>query len=334
MPLPLSDRLAGQALQSLPDKPPVVVILGPTAVGKTEVALQLAQRLGGEIVSADSRLFYRYMDIGTAKPTADERAVIPHHLIDVADPDEIWSLARFQVEARQAILGIHSRGHLAFLVGGTGQYIRAVTQGWLPPTVEPDFRMRGVLEKWASEIGVYGLHERLALLDPVAAEKIDPRNLRRTVRALEVILTTGCRFSQQRLTGPSPFDILQIGLTRPRLELYARVDRRILDMIDAGLVDEVRRLLSMGYSPDLPTLSAIGYSEIVAHLQGRLTLEEAVTQIQRLTRVLVRRQANWFKLDDPGIHWFEAGSITVDQLERFIHAWLDGLPARSPVQSK
>ena len=195
--------------------PPVVVILGPTAVGKTEIAIQLAQQLGGEIVSADSRLFYRYMDIGTAKPTLEERAAVPHHLIDVADPDEIWSLARFQFEACQAIREIHARDRLPFLVGGTGQYIRAVTQGWQPPAVEPDLRLRGALERWAAEVGLNGLHERLAFLDPDAAEKIDPRNLRRTVRALEVILTSGRRFSQQRLSMPSPFDIFQIGLAAP-----------------------------------------------------------------------------------------------------------------------
>jgi tRNA dimethylallyltransferase len=310
------------------------VILGPTAVGKTEMAIHLAQRLDGEIVSADSRLFYRHMDIGTAKPTIDERAAVPHHLIDVVNPDEIWSLARFQSEARQAILEIHAHHRLAFLVGGTGQYIRAVTQGWQPPTVEPDLRLRSILEGWATEVGVYGLHERLAVLDPIAAERIDPRNLRRTVRALEVILTTGHLFSQQRLSVSSPYCILQIGLIRPRPELYARIDRRVLDMVEAGLVEEVRALLAMGYSPDLPTLSAIGYREIIAYLHGRLSLEEAVAQIQRSTRVFVRRQANWFKLEDPSICWFEAGSTTVDDLDTVIRGWLKGQTARLQVLSK
>jgi tRNA dimethylallyltransferase len=308
-----------------------VVILGPTAVGKTEIALRLAQRLGGEIISADSRLFYRHMDIGTAKPTLAERVTVPHYLIDVANPDETWSLARFQGEARRVILDIHSRQRLAFLVGGTGQYIRAITQGWQPPAVAPDLRLRRALERWAAEVGVYGLHERLAVLDPVAAQKIDPRNLRRTVRALEVILATGRRFSEQRLSAPSPFRILQIGLFRPRPELYARIDRRVLDMVDAGLVDEVRALLAMGYSPDLPTLSAIGYGEIIDYLKGNLSLVEAVAQIQRTTRVFVRRQANWFKLDDPTIHWFQVGSTTLDELETVIRDWLCSQAAGSPV---
>lgn len=302
--------------------PPLVVILGPTAVGKTETAIRLAQRLGGEIVSADSRLFYRQMDIGTAKPTPAERALVPHHLIDVADPDEVWSLAVFQEQARRAIRDIHLRRRLPLLVGGTGQYIRAVIQGWQPPAVAPDPRLRLALEGWAAQVGAAGLHQRLAVLDAQAAQAIDPRNLRRTVRAMEVILTSGQRFSQQRLSAPSPYRLLQIGLIRPRSELYARIDQRVQAMIDAGLVEEVRLLLAMGYSPDLPTLSAIGYGEIIAYLQGRLSLDEAVAQIQRSTRIFVRRQANWFKAGDPGIYWFQAGLTTIDDLESVIRAWL------------
>lgn len=322
MPSQASDRPASPGSQSPADLSPLVVIVGPTAVGKTEVAIQLAQRLDGEVVSADSRLFYRYMDIGTAKPTLAERAIVPHHLIDVADPDEIWSLALFQQKARQVIQEIYARQRLPFLVGGTGQYIRAVTQGWQPPAVAADPRLREVLERWAEEVGVYGLHERLALLDPEAAEKIDARNLRRTVRALEVIFTSGRRFSAQRASALSPYRLLQIGLTRPRSDLYARIDSRVQAMIEAGLVDEVRSLLAMGYAPDLPTLSAIGYGEIIAYLQGRLSLDEAVLQIQRSTRVFVRRQANWFKPDDPQIRWFQTGPGTLEAVEGAIRAWL------------
>src|SRR5512137_1118701 len=171
-------------------KPPLIVIVGPTAVGKTELTLRLAERLNGEIVSADSRLFYRGMDIGTAKPSAAELARVPHHLIDVANPDQTWSLAVFQQKARQAIDGIHQRGRLPFLVGGTGQYIRAVTEGWTPPEVHPDERLRSVLEKLKNEkgsVGIYWLHDKLRTLDPISAEKIDARNFRRTIRALEVI---------------------------------------------------------------------------------------------------------------------------------------------------
>lgn len=301
---------------------PLVVILGPTAVGKTEIAIRLAERLSGEIVSADSRLFYRGMDIGTAKPTLVERQRVPHHLIDVADPDEVWSLARFQREARRVISEIYARSHLPFLVGGTGQYVRAVTHGWQPPKVKPSPFLRNALETWAEEIGGEGLHARLSVLDPKAAEKIDYRNLRRTIRALEVILSTGKRFSEQRLQRPPVYDLLQLGLTRPRPELYARVDERIHSMFEAGFVEEVRSLLDQGYSPDLPTLSAIGYREIIAYLQEKITLEEAIAQMKKATRIFVRRQANWFKASDPDIHWFNVNEHTVAEMEETIRAWL------------
>jgi tRNA dimethylallyltransferase len=290
---------------------PLILIIGPTAVGKTGLAIQLAERLNGEIVSADSRLFYRGMDIGTAKPTPKEQARVPHHLIDVAEPDEIWSLAVFQQKAKEIITDIHARGKLPFLVGGTGQYVRAVTESWSPPEVEPDPRLRGALEGLAKEKGIYWLHERLNRIDPGAAEKIDPRNVRRTVRALEVILTTGKLFSRQRGHGKSPYNLLSIGLKRPRAELYHRVDQRIEAMFAAGFVEEVKGLLENGYSPELPTMSAIGYRECIRVLQGQLSVEQAKVEMRRATRVFVRRQSNWFKEDDPNIHWFEAGQENV-----------------------
>jgi len=303
-------------------RPALVVILGPTAAGKTEVAIQISERLGGEIVSADSRLFYRGMDIGTAKPTPAEQMRAPHHLIDVAEPDQIWSLALFQQKAREAIAEITARGRLPLLVGGTGQYIRAVIQGWEVPKVEPDPGLRKALEDWAVEIGGDGLHQRLASLDPLAAATIDARNLRRTVRALEVILSSGRRFSEQRRSQPTPYRLLLLGLTRPRTELYQRIDARIQRMIDAGLVDEVRELLRRGYSPGLPTLSAIGYREMIAYLQSKISFEEAVRQMRRATRIFVRRQANWFKPDDPDIHWFQAGPNTLDEMIGVIREFL------------
>lgn len=302
---------------------PLVVILGPTAVGKTKIAIQLAERLSGEIVSADSRLFYRGMDVGTAKPSLIERQRVPHHLIDVSDPDDVWSLARFQREARKVITEIHFRNQLPFLVGGTGQFIRAVTQGWQPPTVKPDPRLRKALESWAETVGADGLHERLWVLDPHAAEKIDYRNLRRTIRALEVILSTGQRFSDQRRQGPPVYDLLLLGLNRPRPELYERVDARIQSMFEAGFIEEVQTLLNQGYPPDLPTFSAIGYREVIAYLQGEISIEDAIMQMKKLTRVFVRRQANWFKAEDPDIHWFTVGDQTIDELEETIRVWID-----------
>jgi len=297
---------------------PLLLIVGPTAVGKTDLAIELALRLNGEVVSADSRLFYRGMDIGTAKPSAEEMRGVPHHLIDVANPDETWSLALFQREARRVIEGIYQRGHLPLLVGGTGQYVRAVTEGWTPPEVQPDPRLRCILEKLAEEHDAYWLHDKFRILDPAAADSIDPRNLRRTVRALEVILATGQPFSAQRRVSGSPYRLITIGLKRSREELYQRLDLRIEAMFAQGLLEEVQSLIEKGYSPDLPSMSAIGYREAAAVLRGTMTADDAKTQMKRLTRIFVRRQANWFKETDPGIRWFEAGRASVEEIESFV----------------
>ncbi len=304
-------------------RPPLVVIVGPTAVGKTEIAIQLAEHFQGEIVSVDSRLFYRGMDIGTAKPSLEDRQRVAHHLVDVANPDEVWSLAHFQQEARKAIQDICARHKLPFLVGGTGQYVRAVIEGWQAPAVSPNPALRLALEDWAQELGQDGLHARLAILDPEAARRIDARNLRRCIRALEVILSTGRRFSEQRQRGASPYDLLLLGLIRPRPELYARVDARIDAMFEAGLVEEVQGLLAQGYEPTLPSLSAIGYGEVIRYLQGEIDLQEARLLIQRATRTYVRRQANWFKADDPQIHWFPVDDQVLPGLKGAIQNWLE-----------
>jgi tRNA dimethylallyltransferase len=303
-------------------KPPLIVIIGPTAVGKTETSLQLAERLKGEIVSADSRLFYRGMNIGTAKPSQEELARVPHHLVDVANPDQTWSLAMFQRASHRIIADIHARGRLPFIVGGTGQYVKSVIEEWKIPEAAPDLRMRHALENWASVIGPEGLYERLTVLDPAAAARIDSRNMRRTIRALEVILLTGKLFSTQKSRGSSRYRVFQLGLIRPRPELYARIDARIEAMLEAGFVEEVRDLLAAGYAPDLPSLSAIGYRQIIAYLQGEIDLEEAVMLMKRYTRRFVRRQANWFKLDDLHIHWFSAGVDATDEMVSAIRAFL------------
>lgn len=304
-------------------KKPLIIILGPTAVGKTTVSIELAKRLNGEIISADSRLLYRGMDIGTAKPSEAEMQAVQHHLIDVAEPDEVWSLALYQREAYQAIDLIHKRGKLPFLVGGTGQYIRSIIEGWRIPAQSPDHDLRKTITEWGERIGGKGLHERLARIDPDAALNIDYRNIRRTVRALEVIFKTGERFSDLRRKQACHYAPLIIGIDRPREVLYARVDQRIDQMIEDGLVAEVQGLLDAGYSPNLLTLSAIGYSEIIKHLQGEITLDEAIIMIKHNTRVLVRRQANWFKPDDPRINWFAASEQLIDDLEIFIRSNLD-----------
>lgn len=295
-------------------KLPLVVILGPTAVGKTDLSIQLALRINGEVVSADSRLLYRGMDIGTAKPSLEERRQVPHHLIDVADPDQTWSLTLFQREARRTIQDIQGRNMLPLLVGGTGQYIRAIVEQWQIPEVKPDLKLRKALENWAAEIGEQGLHDRLAVLDPESAEKIDGRNLRRTIRALEVILRSGTKFSSQQKRGISVYHSIQIGLSMPRAELYERIDMRIEKMFAKGFLTEVQALLDQGYAPDLPAFSAIGYSEVIDYLQGKASLEETRLLIKRRTRLFVRRQANWFKMDDPNIHWFEVSSHPLEEI--------------------
>jgi tRNA dimethylallyltransferase len=310
------------------NKKKLLVIIGPTAVGKTELSLRLAERLDGEIVSADSRYFYRGMSVGTAKPSAAEMARVRHHLVDVADPDQTWSLAVFQQAAREAITDIHARGKLPVLVGGTGQYVRAVTEGWTPPEVAPDARLREVLEKMASERGeggIYWLHAKLAMLDPDAAAKIDPRNLRRTVRALEVVLSTGRLFSRQAGKSESAYELLTVGLNRPRAELYQRIDQRIDLMFQSGFLEEVARLYEKGYGPELPSMSAIGYREAGAVLRGEMSVEEAKIQMRRLTRMYVRRQANWFKPDDPQIRWFEAGQVSLEEIQVWVVGQLASL---------
>lgn len=300
-------------------KPPVILIVGPTAVGKTELAIQLAEKLSGEIISADSRLFYQGMDIGTAKPSLEELARVPHYLINIVNPDETLSLAIFQQKARDMIADIHARRKLPFLVGGTGQYIRAVTEGWSPPEVKPDERLRSALEKMKEERGIKWLHDRLQMLDPPAAERIDARNFRRTIRALEVIFTTGRKFSEQRGQSDSPYHLITVGLTRLREELYLRVDERIDMMFANGFIDEVKDLLHKGYSPTLPSMSAIGYRECVKVIKGELTIEQAQAEMKRITRIFVRRQANWFKESDPQIKWFNPSKKNVcEEIKQFI----------------
>lgn len=302
--------------------PPLVVLIGPTAVGKTEASLLLAERLGAEIVSADSRLLYRGMDIGTAKPAADKQRRVPHHLIDVADPDEVWSLAKVREAVLLALRVITGRNKLPLLVGGTGQYVRAILEGWDPPPHDLDSRIRSQLEQEAREGGGQALHARLQRVDPRSAARIDARNVRRVVRALEIHALTGTPASAQRRRAPPAYRALRLGLTLPRPVLYARIDGRIERMIRDGWVEEVRRLLDRGYGPAMPAFSAIGYPQIAEVVQGRRTLEDAAAEIRRRTRVFVRRQANWFKPDDPNIRWFENQPGAIDQMEQEIRGWL------------
>lgn len=301
---------------------PLVAILGPTAVGKTQLSLRLASRLEGEIISADSRLLYRGMDIGTAKPTPEQRSLLPHHLIDVTEPDQPWSLATFRTAALEAIEAVQARGRLPFLVGGTGQYVRGTLEGWSPPPIPKDDSLRRELEAFAAANGQAALHARLVEIDPETGARIDSRNVRRVVRALEIFELTQRRPSEIRARTQPPFRSLKIVLSLPRPELYSRIDQRVEAMLAAGLVEEVRGLLARGYSPELPAMSAIGYKQIVSHLHGRATLEQAMGEIRRASRRLVRHQSNWFRSDDPTNHVYEARPGVEDELVEVIQRWL------------
>lgn len=296
-------------------KPPLIVIVGPTAVGKTALALHLGGVLNAEVVSADSRQIYRGMDIGTAKPTHEERRLTPHHLIDVVDPDETLGLAQYQAMAYAAIDDILARGRLPLLVGGSGQYVRAVVEGWGIPRVGPDQALREELYYQAETQGAEALHARLRTLDPVAADRIDYRNVRRVIRALEVCLLTGERISELQQRRSPPYRILQIGLTMSRPSLYRRIDERVDRMLAAGLVAEVESLVAQGYDYALPSMSGLGYRQVGAYLRGEISLDEAVRLIKRETRRFVRQQYNWFRLDDERIHWFDVEVHSLREIE-------------------
>lgn len=304
---------------------PLIVILGPTAVGKTALSIRLARDFEGEILSADSRQIYRGLDIGTAKATAQEQALVPHHLIDIVDPDEILTLAQFQKLAYETIDAVHQRGRLPLLVGGTGQWIQAVVEGWGIPRVPPDYALRNRLEAQAEALGTEAFHAQLAAVDPETARKIDPRNVRRVIRALEVYQKTGVPISHHQRKTPPPYHILQIGLTRPREALYERLDRRVDKMMEMGLLAEVKGLAEAGYHWNRPAMSGLGYRQIGSYLRGELSLEEAVALIKKETRRFVRQQYNWFRLDDPSIHWFELDETLLrpyEAINRLIQAHL------------
>ena len=286
----------------------LVAVVGPTATGKTDLALRLALGFGGEIVGADSRQVYRGMDLGTAKPTAEQRARVPHWLVDVVDPDEEFGLARYLDLAQAALDDIWSRGRRAFLVGGTGQYVWALLEGWQVPRVGPDWALRRELEERARREGPQALHAEVAALDPEAARRLDPRNVRRVVRALEVMRRTGRPFSACQTRRPPDFLWLALGLDLPSGELYRRIDARVDAMIEVGFVEEVRGLLAQGHGPDLPAMSGIGYRQVCQHLAGELSLEEAVARIKWETHRLARHQRNWFRRDDARIHWIDAST--------------------------
>ena len=305
-------------------QPPIVAIVGPTAVGKTALSLALARHFPIEVVSVDSRQVYRGMDIGTAKPTPEQRAQVKHHLIDVVDPTEEFSLATYLDMARTAVREIHRRGRVPLLVGGTGQYLWALLEAWRVPAVPPVPLFRRELEALAQEQGFESLHSRLARLDPQSAERIGARDVRRVIRALEVHHQTGVPASQMRGRGVPSFRTCILGLTLPRWELYHRIDQRIEGMVAEGWVEEVRALLDGGVSEDMPSMASVGYGELAAYLGGNIALEDAIKNTKPTTHRFAKRQYAWFRPSDPRIRWLEVGPRAEARAYALVEAFVDG----------
>lgn len=284
--------------------PALVALVGPTASGKSALAVTLCEAFGGEIITADSRQVYRHMDIGTDKPTSQAQTRVPHHMIDLVEPDEPYTLAHYQEEAYAKIHEISERGRLPLLAGGTPLYVNAVVEGWTIPRVEPDMELRARLEEEAAQVGSQKLHERLRELDPLAAEGILPSNTRRIIRALEVCLLTGRPISEQQRKEPPPFRILILGLRCDNQELYRRIDSRVDGQIERGLVEEVAGLHAMGFPFELPSMSGLGYRQIGDYLRGRATLPDAMQRIKWDTHAFARHQGNWFRRMT-NAHWID-----------------------------
>jgi tRNA dimethylallyltransferase len=301
----------------------LIAVIGPTAVGKTKLALKLALDFNGEIINADSRQVYRHMDIGTAKPSIADRSLVHHHLVDIVNPDESFSQSLYQKKVYEAIDELQKHNKLPFLVGGSGLYIWSVIEGWQIPEVQPDYEYRQTLEQQAREKGGYMLYQELQKIDSLAATKINPANIRRIIRALEIYRATGCPPSQFWQKKPPVFPILIIGLTSDRKKLYDAIDSRVDRMIENGLVDETRNLIESGYGLDLPSMSGIGYRQTGMFLKGEVSLDEATAQTKYATHNFARHQYAWFHLNDDRIKWFniqdDIKSGIMNLLETFVY---------------
>ena len=289
----------------------VIAIVGPTASGKSRLAIQMAESVGGEIIGADSRQIYRHMDIGTAKPSLEDRQRVRHHLIDIIDPSEEYSVALYVRQAREAISDILNRGGVPIVVGGTGQYVWALLEGWNVPEASPDHALREQLNDRLSRDGLAGLVEELRRVAPATAQRVDLANPRRVVRALELAYRTTEGEPEAPTRTSPPFQATAVGIAMDRSELYARINARVDAMFEAGWVGEVRKLREMGFGPELPSMSSLGYREISEYLSGERTRDDAIDAIKGKTRRFARQQGNWFRAGDERIRWFpnEAGSV-------------------------
>ncbi|RPJ64249.1 MAG: tRNA (adenosine(37)-N6)-dimethylallyltransferase MiaA [Dehalococcoidia bacterium] len=303
----------------------LIAFVGPTAVGKSAVATKIAKQYSGDIINADSRQIYKYMDIGTAKPGTEERESVVHHLLDIIYPDESYSVALYQRSANELITSIHCSDRLPVLVGGSGQYVWSVIEGWQIPEVEPDIDYRQSLEKEAEKLGQESLYSRLLEIDPVAAGKILPGNIRRVIRALEIYKQTGIQPSKLQTKNGLPYPVLIIGLTASRDILYELIDKRVDLMIKAGFVEEVQKLLSMGYSADLPSMSSLGYGQIASYLKGEISLIDAVQKIKYETHRFARSQYTWFRLKDSRIQWFDVNDDISSKINYTIKTFLEAV---------
>lgn len=307
-------------------KKPLIILTGPTAAGKTELSLMLARAVGGEIISADSMQVYRQMDIGTAKIRPEDMQGIPHHLIDVLDPAEEFHVVRFQEMAKEAIEKICAAGHIPIVVGGTGFYIQALLYDIDFSRHEEEENFRHELEAIAREQGGEVLHERLRKVDPESAEKIHPNNVKRMIRALEFYQENGepiSRHNEKERQKESAYQSAYFVLTDERSRLYERIDRRVDEMMEAGLEEEVRRLRDKGYTRELVSMQGLGYKEILDYLEGDCTLEEAVYRIKRDTRHFAKRQITWFKRERDVI-WINQKDYDYDKqriLQKILHEW-------------
>lgn len=308
------------------DKKLLLVIVGPTAVGKTEIAIEVAKKIDGEIISADSMQIYRYMNIGTAKPTEEEKKGIPHHLIDIVNPDQEFTVADYKYLAEKAIEEITKRKKIPLLSGGTGLYINAVCYNYSFSDFHKDEELRRELNLLAEKNGNEYLYNILKEVDPKSAEKIHKNNRKRMIRALEVYYRTGKPFSffeKENEKKESPYDLIIFGLTRPREELYERINNRVLKMIEQGLIEEVKNLLKMGYSKELNSMKGLGYKEIIEYLEGKASLEEAIYKIQRDTRHYAKRQYTWFK-KNKDIIWLDVSKEGKEKIIQYIVFTVEG----------